>query len=258
MGTKMMNPVRFLVYCMNKEVFMREYRDIEVEKKNDSLDREKLTHPAFGMVGFSRIQGGNPVLFGSSVEHNDRIQLTIKHAEEYRGLSKDWYHGRGMITQVEMSYSQFAECVSAMNMGDGVPCTIMFTEKDGMIPGITKNVDKRQQFRDEFSERIDRAMETVQEQIDVIRQSLENKKNFGIKDRENLMKALNSVKVNIGSNLDFVVESFDEQMDKSVCEAKGEIEAFCQNKMAAFAQMAISEHSDEIKKLENPVIKFEE
>ena len=42
-------------------------------------------------------------------------------------------------------------------------------------------------------------------------------------------------------------------MDKTVMEAKGEIESFCQNKINAIASAALVEHRDEILKLENPV-----
>ena len=45
------------------------------------MERETFKHPAFGMIGFSRISGGESTLFGSSIEHNDRIKLKIKHGK---------------------------------------------------------------------------------------------------------------------------------------------------------------------------------
>lgn len=234
---------------------MRETQPIEVEKfENSSLERETYKHPAFGMIGFSRITGGGDnVLFGSSIKHNDRIQLTIKHGEQDRMLHEDWYYGRKKIVEVEMSYSQFAECISTMNVGDGVPCTIRFTEKDGYIPAIEENNSKREQFRNEFSGVIEKAMEQIQNQINQIQESINTKKTLGIKDRKEIVSQLQHVKHNIGSNLDFCVSQFDEQMDKSTMEAKGEIEAFCQNKINSIAQAALVEKKDELIGLENPV-----
>lgn len=233
---------------------MRETQSIEVEKfENSSLERETYKHPAFGMIGFSRITGGDNVLFGSSIKHNDRIQLTIKHGEQDRMLHEDWYYGRKKIVEVEMSYSQFAECISTMNVGDGVPCTIRFTEKDGYIPAIEENNSKREQFRNEFSGVIEKAMEQIQNQINQIQESINTKKTLGIKDRKEIVSQLQHVKHNIGSNLDFCVSQFDEQMDKSTMEAKGEIEAFCQNKINSIAQAALVEKKDELIGLENPV-----
>ena len=65
-----------------------------------------------------------------------------------------------------------------MNVGDGVPCTIRYTEKDGNIPVIAENKSKREQFRSEFSDTILKAMKQVQEEIEVIQKSLDDKKNL--------------------------------------------------------------------------------
>ena len=43
------------------------------------------------------------------------------------------------------------------------------------------------------------------------------------------------------------------QMEKTVMEAKGEIESFCQNKINSIAQAALVEQREDILKLENPV-----
>lgn len=234
---------------------MIEYKEVErvVEGQGTSMERETFKHPAFGMIGFSRISGGESTLFGSSIKHNDRIKLKIKHGEKDRHLHEDWYFGRGLITEVEMSYSQFAECITAMNVGDGVPCTIRYTEKDGNIPVIAENKSKREQFRSEFSDTILKAMKQVQEEIEVIQKSLDDKKNLGVKDRKEMISKLQQVKYNIGRNLDFCVEQFDEQMEKTTMEAKGEIEAFCQNKINSIAQAALVENKDKFVELENPV-----
>lgn len=225
----------------------------EVERTEIEPETEIFRHPAFGMIGFSRVTGGEHVLFGSSIKHNDRIVLTLRHGEQERTLSHDSYFGHKIIAEVEMSYAQFAECISTMNVGHGVPCTIAYTEKEGNIPCIKDNTNKREQFRNEFSETITKAMEQVQEQINQIQESLNIKKNLGVKDRQEMIRELQQVKYNIGTNLDFCASQFDKQMDKSTLEAKGEIEAFCQNKINSIAQAALVERRDELAKLENPV-----
>lgn len=179
--------------------------------------------------------------------------MKLKHGEQDRHLHGDNYYGRGLIAEVKMSYSQFAECITAMNIGSGVPCTIRYTEKDGHIPAIAENNSKREQFRNEFSDTILKAMEQVQDQINDIQKSLDDKKNLGVKDRKEMISKLQQVKYNIGSNLDFCVEQFDEQMEKTTLEAKGEIEAFCQNKINSIAQAALVKNKDKFVKLENPV-----
>lgn len=80
---------------------MRESRPIEIEKSEDAgMKREIYRHPAFGMLGFKRVSGGDNVLFGSSIKHNDRIQMEIKHAEQDRTLYDDHYYGRKQLSKL--------------------------------------------------------------------------------------------------------------------------------------------------------------
>ena len=109
---------------------------------------------------------------------------------------------------------------------------------------LQKTSQRREQFRSEFSDTILKAMKQVQEEIEVIQKSLDDKKNLGVKDRKEMISKLQQVKYNIGRNLDFCVEQFDEQMEKTTMEAKGEIEAFCQNKINSIAQAALVENKD--------------
>lgn len=72
-------------------------------------------------------------------------------------------------------------------------------------------------------------------------------------DAENFLKKLNMLNYDIGSNIGFIADQFNEQMDKTIMEAKGEIESFCQNKINAIANASLVEHREEFLKLENPV-----
>ena len=61
------------------------------------------------------------------------------------------------------------------------------------------------------------------------------------------------LKSDIGSNIEFIADQFNEQMEETVMEAKGEIESFCQNKINSIASGSLVEHREDILKLENPV-----
>lgn len=67
------------------------------------------------------------------------------------------------------------------------------------------------------------------------------------------MSKLKRLNMDISGNMDFIVDQFNEQMDKTVMEAKGEIESFCQNKINSIANAALIQNHDEILKLESPV-----
>lgn len=212
----------------------------------------KTSHPSYGTLAFSRRSGRATPLFGSSIKHRDTIAMTLYHADITRGLHEDNIYGNKPIAEVEMSYSQFAEAITSMNMGSGVPITIRWTEKDGKIHPCDF-VNKREQFADEFKEKRKRATNESQQIIKDVAEMFEQKKNLTKADRQEILSKLSKLSMDIGCNMDFIVDQFNEQMDKTVMEAKGEIEAFCQNKINTIANAALVEHRDEFLKLENPV-----
>ena len=56
-----------------------------------------------------------------------------------------------------------------------------------------------------------------------------------------ILSKLQKINGEIGRNMDFIAKMFNQQMDTTVREAKGEVEAFCQNR-------------DELEALEGPVV----
>ena len=223
--------------------------DYKVEETKFGI---KTSHPSYGTLAFSRRSGGSTPLFGSSIEHRDTIAMTLYHADITRGLHEDNIYGNKPIAEVEMSYSQFAEAITSMNMGSGVPVTIRWTEKDGKIPSCDF-VSKREQFADEFKEKRKKATNESQQIIKDVAEMFEQKKNLTKADRQEILSKLSKLSMDIGCNMDFIADQFNEQMDKTVMEAKGEIEAFMQNKVNSIASAALVEHRDELLALENPV-----
>lgn len=191
---------------------------------------------------------------GSSIKHTNPIRLTIRHAEVDRHINCDWYNARGRIIEIEMSQSQFADAITSFNRGDGVPCTILFTERDGNIPECNF-VNKVEQFSGEFSEQISGVQDELGQCIKEVSDIFEKKKTLTKAEREKIIDVLQKAKNNVGCNARYVYNCFNEQMDKTVKEAKGEIESFMQNKIRTFAAKAISESTDiDLPKIaDNPV-----
>lgn len=97
------------------------------------------------------------------------------------------------------------------------------------------------------------AMNESQQLIQDVTDLFSQKKALTKADKETVISKLRKLSMDLGCNLDFIADQFNEQMDKTVMEAKGEIESFCQNKINAIASAAVVEHRDEFLKLENPV-----
>jgi len=212
----------------------------------------KTSHPSYGTLLFNRAYGGKTPLFGSSIEHSNVITMELRHADITRGLNRDDIFGNKPIVKVEMSYSQFAEAITSFGQGTGIPVTIRYTEKDGRISSCDF-VSKREQFTGEFKEQTNKAMKKSKELINDVIELFSSKKTLTKADKENILKKLNILNSDIGSNIGFIADQFNEQMDKTVMEAKGEIESFCQNKINAIANASLVEHREEFLKLENPV-----
>lgn len=210
---------------------------------------EYESHPSYGLLGFSRVMGGNPKLFGSSIPHTDKIVMKLKHAKTCRDLSRQWYFGEGLIAEVEMSYSQFAEAITTMNVGEGIPVTILYTEKDGKTPECDFEL-KRRQYEEELSEQIKEANKNVNELIASLKEMFE-KPRLNKADKEQILSTLNKVSMDIGCNSTYIMTQFNEQMDKSVMEAKNEIEAFTQYKLNALGLEKLEELKSLPEKNEN-------
>ena len=218
---------------------------------------KETTHPSYGLLNFSRVHSsGANALFGSSIKHRNPILMTISHATIDRGLNKDWYHSRGRIVEIEMSQSQFADAITSLNQGEGVPCTILFTERDGRIPECNF-VNKTEQFSNEFRERLDKTELKLDEFIKEIQNIFDTKKSISKSDRENILNILKQTKMNVSDNAAYIYDSFAEQMDKTIQESKGEIESFMQNKIQSFASAVISGKSLDglqmLEQMENPI-----
>lgn len=209
-------------------------------------------HPSYGMLKFSRMSGGTTNLFGSSIKHRDTIRMCLYEGSVERMLSSDFYMDDGAIAEVEMSYSQFAEAITSMNVGSGVPVTIRYLKGVGNIEPCPF-IDKRKQFENEFKNNLDSVNKMSKDLISEVSELFETKKSLTKADKETILKKLDAIQRFIGSNSSFVYEQFNEQMDKTTTEAKGEIEAFMQNKLNSIAQAALVEQREQLISMENPI-----
>ena len=190
---------------------------------------EKIEHESFGILGFSRgTTSGGTNLFGSSILHNNTIKMKVFRGEVGRKYNQDWYHTtlHVPIIEVEMSQTQFAEIITSMNMGDGFPVTIRSVEGKKTEPCPYEN--KRLQHANEFK----KTMKNFGSRLrDTQEQLLATISKLPKKDQEEAKKLLSGLIQEIDSNIPHYGDQFERQMNKTVTEAKGEVEAFIQTKI---------------------------
>jgi len=200
-------------------------------------DETRETHPSYGMFGVHRVScGGGVSLFGSSITHKNTIRITIRKGELIRNLHHTRYFGWEELIEVEMSPVQFAEAITGMNIGTGVPCTIKHIGGKDMPPCPFD--DERARFEREFDKDMKDLAKGMDDGIAKAKELLA-KKSLNKEDKEAILAILTKAKSRIASDIPFLQSSFNEAIDKTVHEAKGEVEAFITNKVIAFGQEAL-------------------
>lgn len=216
--------------------------DEVIQKITGHMEGERHSHPSYGSLVFNRVSGGDPNLFGSSVKHHDKINLVLRTCEYDRGLHQNWYHPKEELFEVEMSYTQFVDLITHMNMYEGVPVTIkrILGERTPKVPYYNPvEVHKK-----EFEEHMDKTYAQTKSLLNNVAEKFSEKKSFTKKEQEEILAQLHQISMNIGSNQTFQINQFNEQMEKTVTESKGEIEAFWQHKMYQIAQQAMVENPE--------------
>lgn len=200
-------------------------------------------HPSYGMLRFSRISGGNSPLFGTSIRHNQAVLVELHKAVRVRNLHNDHYHDRELIVEAWMSPAQFAEAITTLNYGNGIPVTLRWV--DGKQIPLPEFHDIKQEFRDEFKQRTDE----LSTQLAGIVKDFEAVINAGSipksKAKEILSQMKNAV-MQIQSNLPFTADQFGEQMEKTVAIAKAEVDAVVQHAVTSVGLKAIAEQMPQL------------
>jgi len=174
------------------------------------------------------------------------MRISIDGAKISRNLSKDWImpdHDRPIV-EVDMSLSQFAEFITSHSKGEGTPCTIRRIGSKQVAE--TKYINKRVQFDAEFEEAMKDLASDGDEYLDKIRKTLE-KPNIGKGDREEIKKNLDFLTRKLTSTVPFIKQQFTEQMDQTVVEAKAEIEAFLDSKLASLGAAGFRKELEQIR-----------
>ena len=187
-------------------------------------DDVTVEHESFGLLSFLRTQSNqNKHLFGSSIKHQNTIHMRFKACEENRGLNRYWYYPKETIIDIEMSYSQFAEAIVAMNT-TGIPCTIRKVMGHEMedCPGESQ----REMFEKEFKGKVLDVTTRVRDLKMAADDLLERKGPLKVAEKKELANMIHMLVMEVRSNLPFIQSSYNEAMDKTTMEAKSEIESF--------------------------------
>lgn len=205
----------------------------------------KKEHESYGMLNFSRLDH-TCKLFGSSITQSNTILLKITRSKKERDLSSEWYFPTEPLIEVEMTYSQFYEAISSMNMHLGVPVTLRHIGRANIEdPPVEENIQDT--FLNEFKTNLESSTEHITSALTKLQELLNEKKTLTKSDKETLIQELNKAKSGLGSSAEFICEQFKESLQKTIVESKQEVEAFVNNKIYSVGL-------ESLKQLTNPRI----
>ena len=211
------------------------------------LEKEEK-HASWGMVGFSRTQCSGRQCFGSDVTNSNTMRLTLKHAVKHRELGRDWCMGDDTICEIELTALQFAELLTNMNCGDGVPCTILYTNNEGHIK-YKPEKSKIDIIREERDKKIDGAFSSLKEVEKEITALINNKKiskSVGSELSHKLSVALSNLE---GYGYEYYKEQASEEIDRMVVEAKSQISEYIAAKVYSVGLETLMKGADITPKL---------
>lgn len=201
------------------------------------------THPAYGMIGASRVTG-RVILNGSDFIHHNFIAIRVHTSQLHRGLSSDHQFAKDQLVELHLSESQWARFVSSMNVGDGVPCTLNYVTGKGYIPEIAKPQNKQAQFTKEYRQTLEKA-------LDEINGLIARFENVKVTGKAEILSRLEVTKNHISVNLDFVVKQFGRHIEQKIDDVKIEVGAFIDNAIsrAGISAMALGNQATEDQKI---------
>lgn len=124
------------------------------------MEKENSSHESFGQIKFNRVNSNGTKFYGSELGQNNYITMTVHHSEIYRDLTQDRYFPTGEIVKIRMSSGQFAELITSMNCGTGIPCTIERIQGKKTVD-LSKQESRKEFVHRKFEDRMKRFADLI-------------------------------------------------------------------------------------------------
>jgi hypothetical protein len=206
-----------------------------VETNPDGLGWTSQSHPSFGVIGVSRVSG-QASLFDSDVKHGHFIEITISEAKKHRtGFTHEAVMSGKELAKVRMSFAQFAQFITTQNVGSGTPCTIARVIGDEKEPyanqwGGRPDPPDPKPFIDKFrgvgKERAQKILDSIERASAMMKNIFEGDVSPTKKNLKVVADAMASAHQDVKSNLPYLMECLDEEMEHKMANAVTEFESY--------------------------------
>jgi hypothetical protein len=188
-------------------------------------------HPSFGMVQFSRTQCGGlhlrNRLFGSPLPyHLSTIRLRITEGERLNDGTGDRFMGWKTVVEVELSPQQYADLLTEMNVGSGVPCTIRYIGGKAIADPPDDSKTEIDHVRDKFTQEVRKTAAEFKGAVKEAKALLAQKKPMTVQEKQQLAGALDKLVQTVDRDFSFWLDCFVEASTKVAGVVKAEAESF--------------------------------
>jgi hypothetical protein len=189
-------------------------------------EMQRKEHESWALIQANRFSGFSDDLFGTSIAHYNGIRLTISKAMECTDHTSRHYMSKQQLIEVEMSAMQWAELMTSMNVGSGVPCTIR--RHAGKAVEGQKHDSESLRLQNQFGDQVEEKTASIRAAIDEIKQKLAEAKMSQAKQKE-IGNALEQFIRLFTDTAPFIHTMFTEACESTVTEAKSMVDAFVTN-----------------------------
>jgi hypothetical protein len=193
-------------------------------------DRTVEEHEAYGLIHFARVTGNVGPLYGTPIRAHGGVCMTLKEShKEFDHVGGERHVGGKVIAECMMSAVQFAEAITTMNMGEGVPVTLQYVRPSGYgldeCERPPEQESEAKQIRESFNEQVAEkraAMKSMKRHISkILQQGKVSKARI-----ESIEYEINQFFRLFDDTAPFMMGTFEESVEKTVANAKTEISAF--------------------------------
>jgi hypothetical protein len=185
-------------------------------------------HPAQGSISTYRLQARSIELFGSALNHQHVIGVEISTVDVHREYHQDRHTNQKHLIRFEMSEAQWASFVSSVGSSAGTPITFRYRPPAGEL--ISMPTYECEGLKDRHSAEIKKqAQQMVDDSIKGVKELQALLAGSGTVSKTQLRAVTDKLAIALGnlpSNMAFMQDMFAEAMEKSVEDAKSEVQAY--------------------------------
>lgn len=183
-------------------------------------DFDKLEVPnCAGLIQINRVSGTSAALYGSEFMHQHYMMLNIYTDKPFLSMGDVQHAQDKLLVRLYLSQTQFAELITNLNNGSGVPCTLDW------VMGETFDSPEAEDYKKHYDAE---GQSYIQESLEAAKNALKalDEVKLSKKDKERLADELNTTIRRLENGVPFMTKQFSEHLTKMQTRAKMELAAY--------------------------------